>query len=273
MTQKNYGGSTFSYMWNSDAGSAMRELRNIGLNDFDALVLPGHLWHEELSAADRSDLVATLSQDDIRIESLNIPALDQNLASVVPEARRYAIDLYRQVLQLSADLRSKAVVVVPGRVSSLFPPPLSVSADLLRDSLENLLKTAEQLDQLLYLELHPQTPVNTAQKLADFLDEIPHPRLKVAYDVSNAEFVSEDHARALRTLAPRLGQLHLSDGTRTSWRHDRVGTGSVPFSEILATLDEIHFTGSRIIEVISTEAVKDIRASHNSLQRMQCEER
>ena len=69
-----FGGSTFSFMWQETALTAMRKMRAIGLNNFDALVTPGHLWPDELSASDRSSLVATLRREDIRVESLNLPA-------------------------------------------------------------------------------------------------------------------------------------------------------------------------------------------------------
>ena len=118
-----YGGSTFSFMWKESALSAMRKLQTLGLNTCDIIMVPGHLWHDELSAAARASLAASLRTDGIRIDSLNLPALDQNLAICIPEARAYAVSLYSGALQLSADLGSQGVVVVPGRVSGLFPLP------------------------------------------------------------------------------------------------------------------------------------------------------
>ena len=48
-----FGGSTFSYMWRTPALDAMRELRAVGLNDFDILAVPGHLWPDDLDTAQR----------------------------------------------------------------------------------------------------------------------------------------------------------------------------------------------------------------------------
>lgn len=94
---------------------------------------------------------------------------------------------------------------------------------------------------------------------------IDHPLLKVAYDVSNAEFVGEDQVEALRQLAPWLGQVHLSDGTATRWRHDRVGAGTVRFAEILRVLDEIGFDGVHVLEIISSTPLEDMAASQRTL--------
>ena len=262
-----FGGSTFSFMWSETALSAMRKMRTLGLNDFDSLMVPGHLWHDELDAGARRTLAASLREEGIRIESLNLPALDHNLASCVPESRAYAVALFTRAMQLGADLGAQAVVAVPGRVSGLFAPPHQQSEDWLADSLEALLKQAERLDQKIYIESHPQTPIPTVDKIERFLARITHPLLQVAYDVSNAEYVGEDQVDALRRLAPRLGQVHLSDGTRTSWRHDRVGMGTVDFPGIQRALKSIGFGGVQVLEIIGGTPLPDIEVSLAALER------
>ncbi|CAO3437490.1 sugar phosphate isomerase/epimerase family protein [Azospirillum endophyticum] len=263
-----FGGSTFSFMWTEGALGAMRKMRAIGLNDFDIIMVPGHFWHDELSPADRARLAGQLAGEGLRIESLNLPALDHNLASCVPEARAYAVGLFTRVMEFAAELGARGVVAVPGRVSSLFPPPREQTEALLADSFGQLLPVAERLGQTIFVELHPQTPVPTTALLAPFMERIDHPLLKVAYDVSNAEFVREDQVESLRRLAPWLGQVHLSDGTATRWRHDRVGMGSVRFGEILQVLDEIGFDGARGLEIISTTPLEDMAASQRALAEM-----
>lgn len=263
--QRSYGGSTFSFMWSESALSALSKMRALDLNDFDVIMVPGHLWHDDLSAKQRSALAAQLRADGTRIESLNLPALDLNLASCQPEVRTYAVDLYTRTLQLSAELGARAVVVVPGRVSALFPPMQADSEGWLRDGLQQLLKEAERLDQILYVESHPQTPIPTVDRIERFFSRMDHKRLKVAYDVSNAEFVSENQVDAIRRLAPRLGQVHLSDGTPSTWRHDRIGRGTVRFPEILGALDDVGFNGIRVLEIISSTPLDDLRASLTAL--------
>lgn len=262
---RGFGGSTFSFMWQESAFDAMLKMRDIGLNDFDALVVPGHLWPDELSSGERANLSRALRTEGIRIESLNLPALDLNLVSRVESFRQYSVDLYVRTMQLASELGCGAVVAVPGRVSSLFPPPRKDTELLLQDSLEQLLRVAERLDQTIYLELHPQTPIPTTAAMLAFLDNLPHERLQIAYDVSNAEFVGENQADAIRRCAPRLGQLHLSDGTRSQWRHDRVGLGSVRFDEILRAIEEVRFSGVSILEIISSTPLDDLRASAQAL--------
>jgi L-ribulose-5-phosphate 3-epimerase len=262
-----YGGSTFSFMWQDTALAALRKLQKLDLKNFDVLVGPGHLWPDELSAADRSGLAGTLRNEDIRIESLNLPALDLNLVSRVEEFRRYSIDQYIRTMQLAADLGAGAVVVVPGRVSSLFPPSREDSELLLRDSLEQLLRVADRLNQNIFVELHPQTPIPTTDAMLAFLDGLDHEKLLIAYDVSNAEFVGEDQPDAIRRAGNRIGQLHLSDGTCSQWRHDRIGLGTVRFNEILSAVKETGVSGTSILEIISSSPLEDLSASVVALKR------
>ena len=79
-----------------------------------------------------TSVAASLRAEDIRIESTNLPAIDLNLASCIPEIRSQGVALYTQAMQLSADLGGRAIVVVPGRVSALFPPPQQASESWLR---------------------------------------------------------------------------------------------------------------------------------------------
>ena len=265
-TRQIYGGSTFSFMWREPALAAMRKMLALGLNDFDILAVPGHFWANELDAGARKALAAALRADGIRVESVNIPALDQNIGSCVAEARTYAVDLYRRTMELGGEFGARGVVVVPGRVSALLPPDAADTENWLGDSVAALLDVARKLDQKIYLESHPQTSIPTAEKIAAFVDNFNDPRLLVAYDVASAEFIGEDQVSALRHLGGRVGQTHLSDSTRTAWRHDTIGLGSVHFAPILAAIGEIGFAGINILEIISANPLDDIARSMKALE-------
>lgn len=259
--RRELGASTFAFAWREPALQALRRLHALGLNGFDVILAPGHCWPGELTAADRSRLASTLAAEGIRIDSVNFPALDLNLASCVAEVRKYSVERYREALLLGAELGVRGVVAVPGRVSSLIGPPPEETERWLAESVGELLAVAEETDASVFLELHPQTPIPTVDALDRFVAGFDDPRLRVAYDVANAEFVSEDHGEALLRLAPRLGQVHLSDASATRWAHDRVGLGTVDFATVFRTLDEIAFDGACILEVVTSTPLPDIEAS------------
>jgi sugar phosphate isomerase/epimerase len=259
------GASTFAFAWREPALDALRRLQALGLNGFDVILTPGHCWPGELTAADRSRLAATLAAEGIRIDSVNFPALDLNLASCVAEVRRYSVGRYRDAMLLGAELGARGVVAVPGRVSPLIGPPREETERWLAESIAELLAVAEETDASVFLELHPQTPIPTVQALDRFVAGFDDPRLRVAYDVANAEPVCEDQGEALRRLAPRLGQVHLSDASTTRWAHDRIGHGTVDFATVFRTLDEIAFDGACILEVVTATPLPDIEASMAAL--------
>jgi L-ribulose-5-phosphate 3-epimerase len=260
-----FGGSTFSFMWKEPALASIRRLGSLGLRDFDVIAAPGHLWPEELDGHARTALRRELANEHLSVESVNLPALDFNLGSCIREVRAYSVEKYDQALRLSADLEGRGVVVVPGRVSGLLPPAHNETLSWLGDSVETLLRVADELGQVLLLETHPQTALASAAAMVAFVEPYGHPRLRVAYDVANAEFIGEDQVVALKCLAPILGQVHLSDATRTSWRHDRAGLGTVPFNTVMLCLEEIRFDGVAIVEVISHDARADTAATIQSL--------
>ena len=263
--RRELGASTLAFAWRQPALDALRRLHALGLNGFDVILAPGHCWPAELTTADRSRLASTLAAEGIRIDSVNFPALDLNLASSVAEVRAYSVGRYREALLLGTELGARGIVAVPGRVSPLIGPPREETERWLAESVGELLAAAEESDASVFLELHPQTPIPTVDGLDRFVTGFADPRLRVVYDVANAEFVFEDHRAALRRLAPRLGQVHLSDASATRWAHDRVGRGTVDFATILRTLDEIAFDGACILEVVTPTPLPDIEASLDAL--------
>lgn len=255
------GGTTFSFMWSEPALETMRRIGELGLREFDVIMAPGHLWPDELDRAARREMRQGLAQDGLRVESTNMPALDFNLGSCLAEVRAYAVGCYADALRLSADLGGRGVVVVPGRLSGLLPPRRDDTLSWLGDSIAALLKVADESGQDLLLETHPQTAIASAEAMAAFVEAVGHPRALVAYDVANAEFIGEDQAEAIRRLRPMLAQVHLSDATRTSWKHDRAGLGTVRFDRVRQVLEEIDFGGVAIIEVISADTLADTKAT------------
>jgi sugar phosphate isomerase/epimerase len=255
-------------MWGRPAIDAMREMQTIGLNDFDIITVPGHLWPEDHDQNSRKRLRSDLEKDGIRIESLNLPGIDQTMASSIPSARDYAVQLYIDGLELASDLGVRNVVVVPGRISPLLPPPADKVLQWVSGSLERILCVCEKNDQTLFLESTPATPVPTVDHMMRLLDHFnDHPRLRIAYDVASAEFIGEDAVAAIKKMGKRLGQTHLSDSTRKTWRHDRIGDGTVKFGPILKALTDSGFEGVNVLEVISPNPLEDMRSSMAALEK------
>jgi sugar phosphate isomerase/epimerase len=62
-----------------------------------------------------------------------------------------------------------------------------------------------------------------------------------------------------------LGIVHLSDTARQAWRHDPVGQGTCDFAGFGATLREIGYASTSMLEIVSERPVEDIAQSHRRI--------
>lgn len=265
-TQKPPGINTYSYIWTMPAYKCVESLRDQGYQEFELLLHPPHLSFDR-ATTDHRALRGMVRNDGIRIHSLNLPSLDTNLASVFPEMRAFSQGMFRQALELCADLEVPYLITVPGRVSPLFPPDRAISRDLVLRSIEALLPDAERLGVKLAIENVPFATLPEAKSVVDFVKSIASPHLAITYDVANAHFIGENPAEGLAEVSDYLAVVHFSDTTQTSWKHDPIGEGDVDFGAACAALDSLSWCGPVMLEIISDDAEKDIRTSHDALSR------
>lgn len=185
--------STFSFIRRAAALDSLRLLRSLGYERFDVLGVPGHLLPSEVDGPERAVLSEALIADDITIESINPQPTDLNLASPLADVRAYSTRGYADEIRMAVDLGAQAVVVVPGRVG-IVPPP------------------------------HADTPGRAAESIAVSVE--------VAYDVADAESISEDQGAAVRLLGPLIRQTHLSDARPGKRAHYPIRVGSVRFAAL-----------------------------------------
>jgi L-ribulose-5-phosphate 3-epimerase len=264
------GGSTFPFMWQETAFASMRRLQRLGLNDVDVLLAPNHLWPNAATLASADELSRLMVDHGLRIDSLSLPALDFNLCSCVPEVRAFSVEIYRRAIELSAALGGRGVGVVPGRVSALLPPAEDASLEWLLESISVLADEAGRHGLCLFVETHPHTPVPTADNLASFLNGLDSRVVKIAYDIATATFTGEDYQAAISRHSSRIGQVHLSDSPRTTWRHDALGSGALNVGAALDAISNSGFAGKTILEIISRDPEAAIRRSLEVLSEYGC---
>ena len=259
------GVNTYGYIWSVSAADCMRRLRVLGYRAFELVLNPPHLAIGEFSTAECRRLAASLAMEGVEIHSLNVPSLDHNLASPISRMRQYSVDLFMEAIDLAADLGAHRLVVVPGRMNPLLAPPQVLRQAWMRESLDALVPHAERRGVTLVLENVPFASFPDAKTLGAFVREYGSRALAVCYDVANAHFIGESPAAGLHALRDLVSLVHLSDTTRNIWRHDEIGLGDVPFSEIGAALDEINFDGICMLEIIAPDPENAILRSHQSL--------
>ena len=258
------GVNTMSYMWRAPARAALETLAREGYRRFELMAQRPHLDpmmdHSELKAFARF-----LRDAGLTVETLNLPSLDQNLASASPEMRDYSVRLFERLVEMAGTIGAGGVVTVTGRVNPLIPPPRADLESWFGEGFARVQRSAESADIHLWLENIPMGVYPRADQLIAFADRIDSPMVGICYDIANAHFIGEDTAAGLKQVCSRLGMVHLSDTGRQLWRHDPVGEGSCDFAGFAQALRELAYAGTSMLEIVADPPEEHIVASHRQL--------
>ena len=176
------------------------------------------------------------------VETINMPSLDQNLASASAEMRDYTVRLFERLIAIAEDDRRTWHHQSSPAASTRWcsRPERNWRAGSARPS-QRVLRTAERAGVRLMLENIPMGVYPRAEQLIAFAESIGSPAVGICYDIANAHFIGEDAAAGLHAVQSRLDIVHLSDTGRDAWRHDPVGRGSCDFAAFGAALQEIGY--------------------------------
>ena len=258
------GVNTMSFMWRASAREAMEALARAGYRTFELMAQRPHL-DPMMERADAIALARFLRDAGLTVETINLPSLDQNLASASPEMRDYSVRLFERLIAIADTIGAKAIVVVTGRVNPLISPPRRDLEAWFADGFERVLRAAQASGVRLLLENIPMGVYPRADQLAAFAERIDSATVGICYDIANAHFIGEDAAAGLRQVRARLGIVHLSDTGREAWRHDPVGQGTCDFAAFGAALREIGYTATSMLEIVADPPVEHIVDSHRRI--------
>ncbi|MDR7260054.1 deoxyribonuclease-4 [Sphingomonas sp. BE270] len=259
------GVNTISDTWTVPLEQSLLRLSKLGYRQFDVMVSPAHLDIETLTPADYRRIRSLLDAEGIAIHALTAQSLDHNLASPRDEIRAMTIGFKKKLLNVAYELGAKGVVTVSGRYNSLNAPPRAQLEGWLRGSLEVVVAYAERVGVDIFLENIPMGVLPTAREMIQWVDEIGSPALGVCYDVANAHYIGEDLAEGIQLVAPHLRLVHLSDTSRTAWKHDPIGTGTVDFAAAGNALKAIGYQGLSVVEILAADPDPATLAAHEVL--------
>lgn len=262
---RDIGINTYGYIWSISALDCVRRLGKLGYRQIEFLLQPPHLPLDDFEPAARRDLRSALQDIGASKAAINLPSLDHNLASPFSRARVAAVKMFEDTIDLAADIGAETVVVVPGRMSPLFPPSVEHRTSWVADGISKLLPRAEARGINLAIENVPFAAFPDATSLGRFVRGFSSGAISVCYDAANAHFIGESPADGVRELADLLRVVHLSDTGRDTWRHDPIGTGTVPFAEVVEALDDVGFAGACTLEIIDRDPDAAILRSHRAL--------
>lgn len=260
--------NTYSYTQSHGARDCMLALVGRGYAEFELMMYPKHLWPPEIDQPGRRQLRKFVESNGLRVVTLNMPNIDLNVAGAAAEMRAYTVANLRGVVELAGDLGVPGVVIGPGKANPLMPASTERLTGYFYAALDELAPLAEKVGTALYVENMPFAFLPSIDGLIAALDRYGNDRIGIVYDVANGHFINEDIGAALRKCRSRLKVVHLSDTNQKVYRHDTIGLGTVNFAPIPAVLAEIGFAKRPILEIISTNADRDIDDSAARLVKL-----
>ena len=260
-----FGCNTYSYMRSHSVEACLARLADFGFEEFELMVHPGHLWPAELTAAQRSAIRRMMQQRGLQLTALNMPNIDINVAGAAAEMRAYSLNLVSETVRLAGELGARGVVIGPGKANPLFPAPAAELSGHFFAALDKLCPIAKKAGTALWVENMPFAFLPAIGQLTDPLKRYGNDAVRVVYDIPNAYFIGEDFADGLRQCRERLALVHLSDTGRQVYRHDPVGLGTVPFTDVPRALAAVGYTARPMLEIISRDPDRDIVASAGKL--------
>ncbi|HUR53994.1 MAG TPA: sugar phosphate isomerase/epimerase family protein [Gemmataceae bacterium] len=128
------------------------------------------------------------------------------------------------------------------------------AADVLRGAAEHA-KQANLMLGIEYLNRFECYFLNTAKDAKALVDAVGHPNFRTMYDTFHAHIEEKDQASAIRTVAPVLAHVHISENDRGT-----PGTGQVNWDAAFGTLKEVGYDGWLVIEAFG-RALPDLAAA------------
>lgn len=244
---------TYSYTLRWSVQDCLERLARRGFREFQLQMYPGHLWPAHMGKPVRRELKDFLAANGLAVTTLVLPDIDINVAAATADMRSMSLGILRQVVELAGDLGAEGVVIGPGKPNPLFPMPHDELVGHFYAALDDLLPLAESVCTSIFIENMPVAFLPRMDDLLNALDEYGDRGIGVVYDVANGHFIKEDIAKALRSCAPRLRAIHLSDTGQDVHRHAAIGLGSVDFHVLADVLAQIEFTRRPILEIIADD--------------------
>ena len=190
------GANTMSFMWKTSARKALETLAREGYRCFEVMAQRPH-FDPYMKRAEALAFARFLRAAGLTVETINLPSLDQNLASASPEMRDYSVRLFERLIAIAEAIGAAAVVVVTGRVNPLIAPARADLEGWFAEAFARVLRSAERAGVQLLLENIPMGVYPRADQLIRFAERVGSPRVGICYDIANAHFIGEDTAKGL----------------------------------------------------------------------------
>lgn len=262
----------------TDIRTALEKAAALGADGVQIYATRGKLSPEQLTPAGRRELL-----DMVKSNGLVVSALCGDLGCGFhrPEKNPGLIEQSKRILDLAKDLETNIVTTHIGVVPA---DPAHPRFKIMQEACGELAEYADSIDAHFAVETGPET----SAVLKAFLDSLHSTGVGVNLDPANLVMVTgDDPVRAVYNLRDYIVHTHAKDGvklwdrdpelvygiredplvTSPSFEEVPLGTGSVPFKDYLAALEDIGYKGFLTIErEVGDDPAKDIETAVNFLR-------
>jgi sugar phosphate isomerase/epimerase len=247
---------------------ALAQIARAGYPAAEIMCDAPHAYPEQLSAADRRAIRATLRELGLAVSNLNafmmtavhgprpgddLPrqARDFWYPSYVdpdPAERRKRIEHTKGCLQLAQDLGSPSISIEPG--GPLDGRDEAVGLTLFEQALDELAPLAESLGVSVCIEPEPSLLIERTDQYLRFMERIDSAAVAMNFDVGHLYCVGEEPAEAVRRLGGQIRHIQIEDIAPTRvHRHLAPGDGAIDFVALRQALADTGYDGYVTVEL------------------------
>jgi D-psicose/D-tagatose/L-ribulose 3-epimerase len=210
--------------------------------------------------ADYKPVRAELDKNGLKCTTVTILTAETNAVSPDAAVRRKAVEWLKTVVDVNHVLGAETVCGPYHSALGVFSgsgptaDEKKRSADVLREVAGHA-KAANLMLAIEYLNRFECYLLNTAAGARELVEMVGHPNFRTMYDSFHAHIEEKDPAAAIRTVAPVLAHVHISENDRGT-----PGTGQVNWDGTFRTLAEVGYDGWMVIEAFG-RALPDLAAA------------
>jgi len=212
------------------------------------------------TAADYKPLRAELDKTGLKCTTVTILTAETNAISPDAGVRQKASEWLKTVVEINHALGAETVVGPYHSALGVFSgsgptgDEKKRAADVLRGTAE-LAKQANLMLGIEYLNRFECYLLNTARAAVELVKAVDHPNFRTMFDTFHAHIEEKEQASAIRTVAPVLAHVHVSENDRGT-----PGTGQVDWAGAFKALAEVGYDGWMVIEAFG-RALPDLAAA------------
>lgn len=217
------------------------QLKRAGFDGVEIPIFEGEPTHYR-------QIRAELDRVGLKCTTVTIVTPETNPISPDASIRAAAVERLKWAIECNHVLGSEAMVGPFHSALGVFSgePPTSDERKRAVDVLRQASEFAQQANLTLaieYLNRFECYFLTTASETAALVGEVNHPNFRCMYDTFHANIEESRPSTAIRTVAPHLAHVHISENHRGT-----PGTGQVDWFETFRSLREINYDGWLVIE-------------------------